>query len=71
MANNSKIIIGCMAWGDWGKQLSSKEQTEMIEFCVENGNITFDHADIYGDYTTERGFGKAFVESEIPHLEMS
>ncbi|MCO4822169.1 MAG: aldo/keto reductase [Flavobacteriaceae bacterium] len=70
MANNSKIIIGCMAWGDWGKQLSSKEQTEMIEFCVENGNITFDHADIYGDYTTERGFGKAFVESEIKREEI-
>ena len=70
MSNTSKIIIGCMAWGDWGKQLSSKEQTEMIEFCVENGNITFDHADIYGDYTTERGFGKAFVESEIKREEI-
>jgi len=54
-----------MTWGDWGKQLSSKEQTEMIQFCVENGNTTFDHADIYGDYTTERGFGKALVESEV------
>lgn len=54
-----------MTWGDWGKQLSSKEQTEMIQFCVENGNKTFDHADIYGDYTTERGFGKALVESEV------
>lgn len=54
-----------MSWGDWGKQLSSKEQAEMIQFCVENGNTTFDHADIYGDYTTERGFGKALVESEV------
>jgi predicted oxidoreductase len=70
MANNSKIIIGCMAWGDWGKQLSSKEQTEMIQFCVENGNTTFDHADIYGDYTTERGFGKALVESEVKREEI-
>lgn len=54
-----------MAWGNWGKQLSSKEQTEMIAFCVKNGNTTFDHADIYGDYTTEKGFGKALVESKI------
>ncbi len=54
-----------MAWGNWGKQLSSKEQTEMIAFCIENGNTTFDHADIYGDYTTERGFGKALRDSDI------
>lgn len=54
-----------MSWGDWGKQLSTKEQTEMIHFCCENGNRTFDHADIYGDYTTESGFGKAFAASKI------
>ena len=54
-----------MAWGKWGKQLSTIEQTEMIQFCVENGNTTFDHADIYGDYTTEIGFGKALAKSEI------
>lgn len=61
----SKIIIGCMSWGNWGRQFSTKEQTEMIHFCLENGNNTFDHADIYGDYTTESGFGKAFKESKI------
>ena len=65
MGNKSNIIIGCMSWGNWGKQLSSKEQTEMIQFCAENGNTTFDHADIYGDYTTERDFGKALIESKI------
>ncbi len=59
-----------MTWGNWGKQLSSKDQSEMIEFCVENGNSTFDHADIYGDYTTERGFGKALEESEIKREEI-
>ena len=61
----SKIIIGCMSWGNWGKQFSTKEQVEMIQFCVENGNATFDHADIYGDYTTEAEFGKGFLESGI------
>ncbi len=70
MTNTSKIIIGCMSWGDWGKQLSTKEQTEMIHFCAENGNTTFDHADIYGDYTTERGFGKALRESKIKREEI-
>ena len=70
MANKSKIIIGCMTWGHWGKQLSYKEQAEMIQFCLENGNTTFDHADIYGDYTSERDFGKAFVESGIQREEI-
>jgi predicted oxidoreductase len=35
----------------------------MIQFCVENGNHTPDHADICGDYMTEASFGKAFIKS--------
>ena len=66
----SELIIGCMSWGKWGKQFSTKEQIDMIQFCVENGNATFDHADIYGDYSTEAEFGKAFVETGIPREEI-
>ena len=54
-----------MSWGKWGKQFSNKEATEMIQFCVANGNTTFDHADLYGDYTTEAEFGAAFKTSKI------
>lgn len=54
-----------MSWGKWGKQFSTKEATEMIQFCVANGNTTFDHADLYGDYTTEAEFGAAFEASNI------
>lgn len=67
----SKIIIGCMTWGKWGKQLSQKKQTELIHFCVEQGFTTFDHADIYGDYTTEGEFGSAFAKSRIPRSKIS
>lgn len=63
--SKSEIIIGCMSWGVWGKQFSTKEQSKMIQFCVENGNSTFDHADIYGHFTTEAAFGKGFKESRI------
>lgn len=70
MQPESKIIIGCMSWGKWGKQFSTKEQTKLIQFCVEKGNKTFDHADIYGDYTTEAEFGKAFLESGIQREEI-
>jgi predicted oxidoreductase len=38
---------------------------EVINCCLENSITTFDHADIYGDYTTETAFGKAFAESKI------
>ena len=54
-----------MSWSTWGKQLSIKEHADMIQFCVENGNHTFDHADIYGDYTTETTFGKGLIESGV------
>ncbi len=59
-----------MSWGKWGKQFSIEEQVDLIEFCLENGNTTFDHADIYGDYTTEAAFGKALKESKINRDEI-
>jgi predicted oxidoreductase len=65
-----KIIIGCMSWANWGKQLSTLEQADLIEFCVSQGNSTFDHADIYGDYTTEAAFGRALRESTVKREEI-
>jgi len=54
-----------MTWGAWGKKLSKKEMVTLMHHCLENKITTFDHADIYGGYTTEEDFGKAFPESEI------
>jgi hypothetical protein len=34
-------------------------------------NTSFDHADIYGGYTTEAEFGKAFAESKIDKKKFS
>jgi predicted oxidoreductase len=34
---------------------------ENTSHLLENKITTFDHADIYGFYTTEADFGKAFV----------
>ncbi|VXB39981.1 aldo/keto reductase [Maribacter litoralis] len=61
----SRIIAGTMTWGKWGKQLSTAEMIELMNHCVENNITTFDHADIYGDYTNEEDFGKAFAKSGI------
>lgn len=54
-----------MNWGIWQAKFSTTEMARMIHTCIENGITTFDHADIYGGYTTEAEFGKAFAESGI------
>lgn len=61
----SPIISGTMNWGVWDKNLTPKEMENMIQICIENKITTFDHADIYGSYTTEADFGKAFHASKI------
>lgn len=62
MSNFSKIIAGTMTWGLWGKKLSTAQMVKLIHECVFQQITSFDHADIYGDYTTETEFGKAFNE---------
>ena len=66
----SKIIAGTMTWGQWGKKCNSVEMIELMEACLNEGINTFDHADIYGDYSTEADFGKAFAESKINREEI-
>ena len=61
----SPIIAGVMNWGVWDKNLNTKEMNHLIHLFFENGITTFDHADIYGGYTTEAAFGKALTESKI------
>ena len=61
----SKIIAGTMTWGIWGKNLDQNQMIELMNHCLETGITTFDHADIYGGYTTEAAFGNAFGESRI------
>ncbi|SEF57501.1 aldo/keto reductase [Flavobacterium urumqiense] len=66
----SPIMAGVMNWGIWDKNLQTKEMENMINVCLENKITTFDHADIYGDYTTESDFGKAFASSKIAREKM-
>lgn len=65
MKSYSRIIAGCMSWGAWGKKLSKEHMISQIKMSLEAGITTFDHADIYGGYTTEIEFGNAFVKSGI------
>ena len=66
----SKIIAGTMTWGSWGKQLPTNEMVNLMNYCLELGITTFDHADIYGDYGTETDFGKAFAQSGIERADI-
>ncbi|WP_138432715.1 aldo/keto reductase [Winogradskyella algicola] len=61
----SRLIAGTMTWGSWGKQLSKRDMADLMHHCLSNNITTFDHADIYGAYTTEADFGKAFADSGI------
>lgn len=66
----SPIVAGTMNWGVWDKKLTTSEMENMIHVCLENKITTFDHADIYGSYTTEAEFGKAFASSKISREKM-
>ncbi len=59
MINISTPIAGCMRWGKWGASFTLEEYKFIITECLEKGITSFDHADIYGDYTTEAEFGEA------------
>ena len=61
----SPIIAGVMNWGVWDKNLNTKEMNHLIHLFFENGITTFDQADIYGGYTIEASFGKAWANTKI------
>lgn len=56
---SSTVIAGCMNWGQWGAKFNTQLYLSQIKKTLELGIYTFDHADIYGHYTTEEEFGAA------------
>lgn len=61
----SPVVAGTMNWGAWDKKLNTSEMAHLIRICVEHKITSFDHADIYGGYTTEAEFGHGFRASGI------
>lgn len=53
----SRIVAGVMKWGVWGHDLDTAGFERLIKGSLDLGVTTFDHADIYGHYTTEAAFG--------------
>ena len=53
----SEAIYGFWRWKDEGATTTSSIE-KTVNLCLELGINTFDHADIYGDFTVEEHFGK-------------
>lgn len=52
------LSIGTMRFGKWGANMSTDALRQFIDECLALGLSNFDHADIYGGYTTEEDFGE-------------
>ena len=59
----SRVAQGFWRLAEW--KLGRKQAGKLIAECVEMGITTFDHADLYGNYTCEGLFGEAFGESGV------
>ncbi|MGJ3233889.1 aldo/keto reductase [Marivirga sp.] len=66
----SPYLVGTMRLGKWGENFNTKQWINFIEESIAIGLKDFDHADIYGDYTTEADFGKALKEKPYLREEM-
>lgn len=59
----SKLVLGVWRMAEW--QQSPEETLGLIHHCLEAGITTFDHADLYGDYTCEGRFGAALKREPV------
>ncbi len=59
----SRIVHGLWRLAEWNR--SERETVSLLHDCLEQGITTFDHADIYGDYTCEERFGAALAQSGV------
>jgi predicted oxidoreductase len=55
----SRIAAGAWRMAEWG--LSPQQRLAWVQAALEVGITTFDHADIYGNYTSEALFGEALA----------
>lgn len=70
MLQLSPVIAGCMKWGQWGVKFSTAQYFHLIEDCISNNITSFDHADIYGDFTVEEEFGHALKQKPSLRQQM-
>ncbi|KAI0682294.1 Aldo/keto reductase [Cerioporus squamosus] len=69
----SKIILGCMSYGDpnWDKWLVGEEEAiKHIKFAYDHGVTTFDTSDTYSNGLSEVILGKAIKVLGLPREEL-
>ncbi|KAL1945509.1 hypothetical protein VTO73DRAFT_2360 [Trametes versicolor] len=69
----SKIILGCMSYGDPGWQdwlLGEEEGIKHIKFAYEHGITTFDTANVYSNGLSEVILGNAIKQLNLPREEL-
>lgn len=59
----SRLVHGLWRLADWKHSVG--ETADLINQCLAQGITTFDHADIYGEYTCEGLFGPALAECGV------
>ncbi|HTF80183.1 MAG TPA: aldo/keto reductase, partial [Cytophagales bacterium] len=60
----SEAIYGFWRWTNSGAETTYKIE-KTVNLCLELGINTFDHADLYGDYTIEEHFGKLLKNKSV------
>ncbi|MFN8354847.1 MAG: aldo/keto reductase [Spirosomataceae bacterium] len=60
----SEAIYGFWRWTDKGAETGPLME-KTVNLCLELGINTFDHADIYGDYSIEEYFGKIIQQKSF------
>ncbi|KAI0328025.1 oxidoreductase [Cubamyces sp. BRFM 1775] len=69
----SKIILGCMSYGDPGWQgwvLGEEEGLKHIKFAYDHGITTFDTANVYSNGLSEVILGNAIKKYNLPREEL-
>lgn len=63
--SNSELKVSPLALGMWRiHNISKSELNTLLDTALSNGITTFDHADIYGDYTCEEQFSSWMKDNQ-------
>lgn len=58
----SRLVVGFWRLASESAPIRTRDLLQFIETCLEKGITTFDHADVYGNYTCEELFGRVLAE---------
>lgn len=64
----SRLVYGLWRLAEW--DYSTAELADLLEYCIEAGITTFDHADLYGNYQCEAIFGRVLEARPALREEM-